>query len=131
MAMAADAAAGPGVLHVSVCYALPDRAWLREVAVPPGTTALDAIDASGFGAAWPGVDPLAHGLAVYGQPCAPDQVLRDGDRVDILRPLAFDPKESRRRRAAHRKTVVAQAADPYNHSATTPASAIRYQAKAR
>jgi putative ubiquitin-RnfH superfamily antitoxin RatB of RatAB toxin-antitoxin module len=29
----------------------------------------------------------------------PDDVLREGDRVELLRPLQVDPKEARRRRA--------------------------------
>jgi putative ubiquitin-RnfH superfamily antitoxin RatB of RatAB toxin-antitoxin module len=32
------------------------------------------------------------------------QVLRAGDRVEILRPLQVDPKESRRRAAARSRT---------------------------
>jgi putative ubiquitin-RnfH superfamily antitoxin RatB of RatAB toxin-antitoxin module len=40
---------------------------------------------------------------VYGRACAPDHVLQDGDRLEIYRPLDFDPQESRRRRAAHRR----------------------------
>ena len=31
------------------------------------------------------------------------RVLRDGDRVEILRPLALDPREARRRRARARR----------------------------
>jgi len=91
-----------GALHVTLCYAPPGEVWLRRIAVPAGTTAIQAIAASGFHTAFPHVNPLAHGLAVYGQTCPPDHVLRHDDRVDILRPLVFDPKESRRRRAAHR-----------------------------
>jgi len=90
-------------IRVSICYARPEAVWLRELTVPPNTTALAALTASGFAKAFPHVDPLAHGLALYGHPCPPDHLLQDGDRVDILRPLAFDPKESRRRRAGHRK----------------------------
>jgi len=95
-----------GALHVTVCYAQAGEVWLREVAVPVGTTAIQAIDASGFRTDFPHVNPLAHGLAIYGQPCPPGQVLRSGERVDILRPLAFDPKESRRRRAEHRRATL-------------------------
>jgi len=102
---AAGGVATDSALHVTVCYAQPEAVWLRNLAVPPGTTALQAIAASGFGTAFPHVDPLVHGLAIYGQPCPPDQDLRNGDRIDILRPLAFDPKESRRRRAGHRRVA--------------------------
>jgi putative ubiquitin-RnfH superfamily antitoxin RatB of RatAB toxin-antitoxin module len=32
-------------------------------------------------------------------------VLRDGDRIELYRPLKADPKESRRRRAARAKAM--------------------------
>jgi len=37
---------------------------------------------------------------VYGKRVLLTTVLRDQDRVEILRPLSADPKEARRRRAA-------------------------------
>jgi len=89
-------------LRVTVCYAQATHAWLSELTMPPGSTAAQAVAASEFRAVFPDVDPMQYGLAVYGKTITPEQVLRDGDRVDILRALVFDPKESRRRRAAHR-----------------------------
>jgi putative ubiquitin-RnfH superfamily antitoxin RatB of RatAB toxin-antitoxin module len=38
-------------------------------------------------------------VGVYGRLVALDDVLREGDRVEILRPLVADPKAARRRRA--------------------------------
>jgi putative ubiquitin-RnfH superfamily antitoxin RatB of RatAB toxin-antitoxin module len=37
-------------------------------------------------------------VAVWGRAAAPDRVLDDGDRVEIVRPLKVDPKEARRLR---------------------------------
>jgi putative ubiquitin-RnfH superfamily antitoxin RatB of RatAB toxin-antitoxin module len=42
------------------------------------------------------VDGLVAG--VWGRRQPPDHVLRDGDRVEIYRPLRVDPKEARRQR---------------------------------
>jgi len=106
--MATDATTGgAATLRVTVCCARTAYAWQRELVLPSGATAAQAVAASGFRAAFPDVDPMQYGLAVYGQMMTPEQVLHDGDRVDILRPLVFDPKESRRRRAAHRQSVLA------------------------
>jgi hypothetical protein len=44
------------------------------------------------------IDPQK--LAIFSRPAEPDSVLRDGDRVEILRPLIADPKQARRARAA-------------------------------
>jgi putative ubiquitin-RnfH superfamily antitoxin RatB of RatAB toxin-antitoxin module len=87
---------------VSLHYARPHDAWQRQVDLPAGATAGDAVAASGFAQVFPGVDPWQAGVGVFGRIVQPGQALHDGDRVEIYRPLAFDPMESRRRRAAHR-----------------------------
>ena len=74
------------------------RAWPRchESAVldlPDAATVADALKASGFDQAGVGA------YAVFGERVMPDDVLREGDRVELLRPLQVDPKEARRRRA--------------------------------
>jgi hypothetical protein len=48
-----------------------------------------------------GMSPLAQEVpfGVWGKRVTPDYVLREGDRVEIYRPLLADPKEARRRRA--------------------------------
>jgi putative ubiquitin-RnfH superfamily antitoxin RatB of RatAB toxin-antitoxin module len=74
------------------------RAWPRchesvLLDLPDASTLADALEASGFDQA--GVD----GYAVFGERARIDDVLRDGDRVELLRPLQVDPKEARRRRA--------------------------------
>lgn len=94
-----DAAGG---LTVTVCYAEAARAWAWTVTVPAGATIADAIAASGYAAAFPGCDPYASGVGIYGVKRPAAHVLENGDRIEIYRPLVFDPKESRRRRAAHK-----------------------------
>ena len=79
-------------MRVEVVYALADVQDLVVLDLPDGAVARDAVAASGLGAA-----PFR--LAVYGKKVSPDCPLRDGDRVEILRPLAPDPNEARRRRA--------------------------------
>ncbi len=38
-------------------------------------------------------------VGIFGRPVGRDSILRAGDRVELYRPLAMDPKEARRRRA--------------------------------
>lgn len=63
-----------------------------------GATVADALRAAGvverFGAE--AVDAMAPGL--WGRACRLDQVIADGDRVELTRPLQVDPKEARRLR---------------------------------
>jgi len=89
-------------LRVTVVYALPDRSWQQTLQVPQGFTLQDVVQASGFARQFPDVDMQALNLGVYGERSAPQRQVVDGDRVEIYRPLCFDPMESRRRRAAHR-----------------------------
>lgn len=89
-------------LRVTVCHAWPQESWQQSLTLPPGATAGQAVEASGFASRFPGIDPWDAGVGIYGRRCRPDTVLQDGDRVEIYRPLDFDPMESRRRRAAHK-----------------------------
>lgn len=74
---------------------------LRELRVPEGSTAFDVLWRSGVVQEL-GLDPAALSLGVFGKPIASPRrhLLREGDRLEIYRPLIADPKEARRKRAA-------------------------------
>jgi putative ubiquitin-RnfH superfamily antitoxin RatB of RatAB toxin-antitoxin module len=86
-------------LRVEVVYALPERQALIALEVEEGTTALAAIERSGILQQFPQADPWRNGVGLFGKQVAPDTLLRDGDRVEIYRPLIADPKAARRERA--------------------------------
>lgn len=79
-------------LRVEVVHALPGRQDIVVLRLEEGSTAGEAARASGL-------LPEAAALAIGGRRANPGDRLRDGDRVDLLRPLAADPNEARRRRA--------------------------------
>jgi putative ubiquitin-RnfH superfamily antitoxin RatB of RatAB toxin-antitoxin module len=87
-------------MRVWVVYALPDRQALRELELPESATVAEAVARSGLLEQFPEIGSRPLACAIYGRAVADSQVLRDGDRVEILRPLQVDPKESRRRAAA-------------------------------
>jgi uncharacterized protein len=87
--------------RVAVCYALPEVIFMVQLDVDTGTTIGQAIAASGVLARFPEIDLGRNKLGVFGKLKTADTVLRDGDRVEIYRPLQADPMESRRRRARH------------------------------
>ncbi|MCA1714563.1 MAG: RnfH family protein [Gammaproteobacteria bacterium] len=75
------------------------RAWPRgfeqtTLMLPEGATVAAALAACGLD-----LDAIS-GYAVFGERVTAATVLRDGDRLELLRPLLVDPKEARRRRAA-------------------------------
>jgi putative ubiquitin-RnfH superfamily antitoxin RatB of RatAB toxin-antitoxin module len=84
------------LLAVEVAYALPGRQWLLALRVPVGTTAREAIARSGILGQCPDIDPEEVEVGIFGERCALDTVLREGDRVEIYRPLKADPKVVRR-----------------------------------
>lgn len=83
-------------IRVEVAYADPRRQFSRIVELAAGSTVADALAASGILAQLPGFVPA--GIGVFGQPVESDTRLRDGDRVELYRPLRIDPKQSRRNR---------------------------------
>lgn len=83
---------------VEVVCALPQRHQVVTVVLEEGATALDAVRASRISARYAG-------LAIFGERIVPERLLRDGDRVELLRPLAFTPQEARRRRALRIRTT--------------------------
>ena len=87
-------------ITVEVAHAGTERVWRRRVDLPAGSTAQQAVDASGLMQELPKsvLDPLQ--LGIYSRRIDANEVLRDGDRVEIYRPLQLDPMAARRRRAS-------------------------------
>ncbi len=90
-------------LRIEVVYALPDAQDVTAVEMEEGATALDALHASGVLVRHPEIDLQRNSLGIFGRAIRADARLREGDRVEILRPLAVDPKEARRLRARRRR----------------------------
>ena len=65
-----------------------------------GATVQDAVRQSAVLEEAGGIDLADCRLGIYGKLKTLDTVLREGDRVEIYRPLMADPKDARRRRAA-------------------------------
>ena len=90
--------AGAEALAVDVVFCpAPGQVDQVRLALPPGSTVADALQASGV--------LQRHGLAVEGlrvgvwcRAAALEHSLRERDRVEIYRPLTVDPKEARRQR---------------------------------
>ncbi|MEY2823772.1 MAG: hypothetical protein RLZ64_310 [Pseudomonadota bacterium] len=103
--MAESAMNNNHLLKVQVCYALPGQTFLKDLQLEPGATIAQAIEASGVLAQFPDIDLSQQRVGIFGKLKATDTGLREGDRIEIYRPLRADPKETRRRRAAHRKAT--------------------------
>ena len=94
-----------GEINIEVVYALPQRQMLRQLSVPAGTTAEQAVALSKIGEGFPEINLTHNKLGIFGKLVKPETILRDRDRVEIYRSLIADPKEVRRQRAAAGKAM--------------------------
>jgi putative ubiquitin-RnfH superfamily antitoxin RatB of RatAB toxin-antitoxin module len=87
----------PASIVVEVAWAEPHRQVLRRLELPAGATVAEALRVAGLetgtGTPMAGLD-----TGIWSKRVPRDTVLADGDRVELYRPLALDPKEARRRR---------------------------------
>jgi putative ubiquitin-RnfH superfamily antitoxin RatB of RatAB toxin-antitoxin module len=86
-------------ITVEVVCAMPERQLLRRVKVPTGSSVIQAVQESGILQEIPEGTCDPSRLGIFARRVAADDVLRDGDRIEIYRPLTLDPKDARRRRA--------------------------------
>lgn len=88
-------------MRVEVVYALPERQSLVTLEVEEGCTVLQAARLSGLVEQYPELQWESIMLGVFGKRVEkPAEVfLREGDRVEIYRPLQIDPKAVRKQRA--------------------------------
>jgi len=88
-------------VNIVVVFAAPGVEAQIDVTLSPGAVVADAVAASGLIGRL-GLASSELGYAIFGQRARPDTPLADGDRIELLRPLAADPKDLRRRRARAR-----------------------------
>ncbi|MEX2500693.1 MAG: RnfH family protein [Wenzhouxiangellaceae bacterium] len=90
-------------LRIEVVVAWPELQVLVPLELERGATVADAIKHSGLGERFPDLEISPERLGVFAARRKPDDLLRDGDRVEIYRPLKVDPKVARRMAAEANK----------------------------
>ncbi|WP_378080444.1 RnfH family protein [Aeromonas bestiarum] len=91
------------LLNIEVVYALPERQTVLRIRVAPATRVLAAIEQSGIVQKHPEIDLSVNKFGIYSRPVKGTELLQDGDRIEIYRPLIADPKEMRKKRAEKAK----------------------------
>lgn len=100
---------GAAQIQVELIHAASSgRIWRQTLEVAVGSTIQQALQRSDFYREFPELAQSAPEAGVYGQACSLDRAVAEGDRIEIYRPLRFDPMESRRRRAEHKRRQQAQ-----------------------
>lgn len=91
------------LIKVEVAYARPEEQLIVPLEVESGVTVEEAIEQSRIRNHFPEIDLKVNKVGIFGKLTKLSNILRDGDRVEIYRPLIADPKEVRRKRAAEGK----------------------------
>lgn len=86
-------------VSVEVVLATPKRQVLIALTVDEGATVADVIAASGIASRFPELTVSDMATGIWGKPVPGDSAVREGDRVELYRPLEIDPREARRQRA--------------------------------
>lgn len=88
---------------VTVVYAGSVRQLVLRVEVEAGANVEEAIIASGLLSLEPGLHLQTLTAGIWNRLVKLEQRVREGDRIEIYRPLQVDPKEARRIRADIRR----------------------------
>jgi putative ubiquitin-RnfH superfamily antitoxin RatB of RatAB toxin-antitoxin module len=89
----------PGI-QIEIVLARPHRTESLTLILAPGATVADALARAALTPEFAGMGDSAAQVGIFGRIVNREQVLRQGDRVELYRPLAADPKTARRKRAA-------------------------------
>lgn len=81
-------------MRIEVAYALPKEQYLFEQQVEEGCTVEQALKSSKLMEEFPQLD--IDKVGIFGKQVTLDTVLREGDRIEVYRPLKVDPRDRRR-----------------------------------
>jgi len=90
----------PETINIEVAYATSHEQMLIPLKVPITATVVQAITQSNILSVFDEIDLDQNKVGIFSKVCSLDTHLREGDRVEIYRPLLVEPKEIRRQRAA-------------------------------
>jgi putative ubiquitin-RnfH superfamily antitoxin RatB of RatAB toxin-antitoxin module len=86
-------------MWIEVAYATPKKQVIKRLDVEAGSRVEQAIAQAALEKDFPDLQILPGGVGIFSKPVKLDQVLQEGDRVEIYRPLTADPKDARKERA--------------------------------
>ena len=90
-------------IEVEVACAFEDLQRVINLQLPAESSLADAVSASGILEEFSSLDLEKIKFGVYGQIAPEEATLKDGDRVEVYRPLLISPMEARRLRAKRKK----------------------------
>jgi putative ubiquitin-RnfH superfamily antitoxin RatB of RatAB toxin-antitoxin module len=96
----------PDLITIEIAYAKPSEQVLLSIQVSPETNIKQALEQSSILERFPEINlDKENKVGIFGKVVALNQSLRNGDRIEIYRPLIADPNEVRKQRAAEGKKL--------------------------
>ena len=92
-------------IDIQIVYALPNKAWIKNLTVPRGSTPVDVIQLSGIFDEFEDLRAMELNYGVYSKRVDQHYLMCNGDRLEIYRRLTADPKTVRRELARAGKTM--------------------------
>ncbi|RDE18978.1 RnfH family protein [Motiliproteus coralliicola] len=95
------------MINVEVAFALPEEQKIVALKVEDDCTIYDAVIRSRIVEYFPQIDPDSFPMGIFGKAVRDPktELLKEGQRVEIYRPLIIDPKTARANRAAKMKAA--------------------------
>ncbi|MCK4842814.1 MAG: RnfH family protein [Methylococcales bacterium] len=90
------------LIDVEVAFAMPKEQLIVSIKLEQGVDVKQAINESALAEHFSEIDLDKMAVGIFGKQCKLDQVLEQGDRVEIYRPLLINPMDARRNRAIKR-----------------------------
>jgi len=87
-------------IRIQTVHALPASYWTTQLLLAESATVADALESARSAIHAAGIALDMAGLAVFGKTVEPRTRLRDGDRIELLRPLLVSPRDARTSRAS-------------------------------
>ncbi|KAE9534730.1 RnfH family protein [Ursidibacter arcticus] len=88
---------------VEVVYAYPEKYFLKKIELENPISIQNVILQSGVLQKYTEIDLRENKIGIFSRPAKLTDLVENGDRIEIYRPLVADPKEIRRKRAEQQK----------------------------
>ncbi|MDU4464787.1 RnfH family protein [Haemophilus parahaemolyticus] len=90
---------------VEVVYAYPERYFLKKLTLENPITIQKAIVQSGVLEKYTEIDLRQNKVGIFSRTTKLTDMVENGDRIEIYRPLIADPKEIRRKKAEEQAKI--------------------------
>jgi uncharacterized protein len=92
------------MINIEIVYAQTQSSIEKSLKMPQGARIADALAQAASDQEFSGVDLANAAVGIFGKAAPRDQLLKEGDRIEIYRPLLEEPKLARRKLARAQKT---------------------------